>query len=113
MATARERYYLKHRDQITTKMRERYDSEAAAAYYECNRERIRDRQKSYYNKKAEGEHIARLQNLIPIADPLYHPFLQSLICQVAALTAQDITGVEKSILMAGKITKPVEKAESD
>ena len=113
MSEARQRYYLAHREQITTKMRERYDPEHARTYYESNKDRIRARQKLSYIVKAEAENKNRIKNLITFSDPIYHPFLESLLCQIAALTNQDITGLEKCVLLAGKMKAPVVITDSE
>lgn len=60
---AYKRYYQRNREELTRKMREKYDATAKHEYYEANKEHIKEKMKEIYQRnKAE-----RLKQMVETA----------------------------------------------
>lgn len=104
---ANQRYYAKKRDELVARMKERYSPEDAQAYYQENRETIRRKQNERYKIYMENLNKERIQVLKDIVEPTLHSFIDRLIQNADQFTANEITGVEKSLLIAGRKSDPL------
>ena len=97
--TAYAKYYAKHRDSLTAKMREKYDPEKKKDYYSTNADRIKADMAERYRRKKEERNSQILHELAEknLPDHLKEKVNELLNGDIATIHKRTLDFIKKQV----------------
>lgn len=94
-------YYERNREEMTAKMRERYDPEQRRDYYAAHCDAIAERNRKRYTAKKQQRNKERLEELKEQIHPSFKPLVDSIINSpyLTILTNNELVVVETVVCL--------------